>query len=287
MSSTLPAGPYDGPVVVCVAPNGARRSKAEHPAVPLSAEELAAEAHRCLLAGASALHLHVRDARGQHSIDAGLYREAIAAIRERVGERLIIQVTSEAAGRYLPAQQRSMVRELRPTAVSVALREMLAGDELAEAARFYAFAREANIAVQHILYEPAELQRLLSLIRDGHISEPAAALFVFGRHVPHGTAQARDLVDWLSGWPAQWPWSLCGFGIGEPQLLTAAIGLGGHVRVGFENNLLQPDGQVAPDNAFNVANCAELARRSGRGLAGRQRAWEVLGGAGLRANPAA
>ncbi|NBB83711.1 MAG: hypothetical protein GVY28_09935, partial [Alphaproteobacteria bacterium] len=66
------------PCLLMVAPNGARKTKADHPALPIGPAELAATAVACRDAGAAAIHLHVRDEAGGHSLDAGRYREAIA-----------------------------------------------------------------------------------------------------------------------------------------------------------------------------------------------------------------
>src|SRR5512140_78338 len=93
------------PVIVAVAPNGARKKRADHPRLPITAIELAACAQECLAAGASMLHLHVRDSQGAHSLDPDLYENAITAIRQRVGDDLILQVTTETAGIYAPHDQ--------------------------------------------------------------------------------------------------------------------------------------------------------------------------------------
>ena len=84
------------PLVVMCAPNGARLQKSDHPSVPVTPAELADCAASLLHRGVSVLHLHVRDSGGGHSLDPGLYREAMAAIRERTGNRMILQVTTEA-----------------------------------------------------------------------------------------------------------------------------------------------------------------------------------------------
>jgi len=104
-------------LIVAVAPNGARRSKADHPALPLTAAEIGREAARCRDAGAAIIHLHVRDRDGRHLLDADAYREAIAAVRRAAGDEIIIQVTTEAAGRYAPETQRAVMRELHPEAL--------------------------------------------------------------------------------------------------------------------------------------------------------------------------
>ncbi len=84
-----------GPLIIAVAPNGARKTREDHPAIPLSAEETAREAAACCEAGAAMIHLHVRDADLRHSLDAAAYREATAAVRREAGDRLIIQMTTE------------------------------------------------------------------------------------------------------------------------------------------------------------------------------------------------
>ena len=97
---------------------------ADHPAVPLTAEALGREARACLDAGAAMMHMHVRRPDGRHLLDAQAYRDALAAVRKAVGDELLVQVTSEAAGVYRAAEQMAMVRELAPEAVSVGLREI-------------------------------------------------------------------------------------------------------------------------------------------------------------------
>src|SRR5256885_10150723 len=114
------------PIMIAFAPNGARKSKADHPRLPVSAVDLAATAQECLAAGASMIHLHVRDAHGRHSLDADRYAAAIAAIRQRVGDDLIVQVTTEAAGRYGAHEQMAVIEALLPEAASIAIRQLFA-----------------------------------------------------------------------------------------------------------------------------------------------------------------
>jgi 3-keto-5-aminohexanoate cleavage enzyme len=94
------------PVAIAVAPNGGRKVKADHPAVPLNAAELAVTAAHCLDAGAAMIHAHVRNADGSHLLDADAYRDAIAAIRTAVGDKLVIQITSEAVDKYTRSSAR-------------------------------------------------------------------------------------------------------------------------------------------------------------------------------------
>ena len=93
--------------------------------LPISAGELAETTAACRDAGAAMIHLHVRDREGRHLLDADAYREATGAIRGAVGSDLVIQVTTEAVGRYKADEQAAMRRATMPEAASLALREFV------------------------------------------------------------------------------------------------------------------------------------------------------------------
>src|SRR5258706_14841020 len=146
---------FSDPLIIAAAPNGARKTKADHPAIPIAPDELAREAAKCAAAGASLLHLHVRDAQGGHSLDADAYRAATEAVRRAVGTKLIVQITTEAVGVFTPAQQMACVRAVQPEAVSVAVRELIpdAAHE-ADAGKFLAWVAAERIMPQYICHEP-------------------------------------------------------------------------------------------------------------------------------------
>ena len=166
-----------------MAPNGAYKQAADHPAVPLTAEALGREARACLDAGAAMMHMHVRRPDGRHLLDAQAYRDALAAVRKAVGDELLVQVTSEAAGVYRAAEQMAMVRELAPEAVSVGLRE-IAVPEIPESelAAFLAWLAERRVLTQIILYDEADVRRWQALRQRGLVPAGAwSVLFVLGR----------------------------------------------------------------------------------------------------------
>jgi uncharacterized protein (DUF849 family) len=174
----------------------------------------------------------------------------------------------------------ALLRELRPEAASVALRELIPDDShLLEASRFFAWARSEQICVQFIVYEPGEARRLQALVERGVLPQRTpAVLFVLGRYSARQQSDPLDLLPFLQAWPRGWPWSVCAFGAQEAHCMAAAIGLGGHARVGFENNLLRPDGLPAASNAESVANVRDLVSCSGRPLADAAQARIVYGG---------
>jgi 3-keto-5-aminohexanoate cleavage enzyme len=238
-------------VTIAVAPNGARKSQRDHPRLPITPAELAQCAADCAAAGASMLHLHVRDASGRHSLDPADYRPAIEAIRERVGDALLLQLTTESGGRYAPREQMASMDALAPEALSIAIRELFADAALhAEVAAFLARLAVRGALVQYIVYSADDVARAVRLQAEGAIPQAAPQLlFVLGAYAEGRAGRPADLLPMLAALPTGWPWSACAFGSDELRCVVAAALLGGHVRVGFENNLLLPSGAVAADNA--------------------------------------
>lgn len=252
------------PIAIAVAPNGARKTHADHPALPITPDELAACARQCVEAGAAMLHLHVRRPDGTHSLEPGDYRPAIAAVQRAVGDALVIQITTEAVGIYTPEQQMASasVRALQPEAISAALRE-LAPDAAheAEAARFFGELAATRTAIQYILYSADDVVRYRDLRARGVLPDtPHWVLFVLGRYSAGQRSDPSDLLPFLQAWAdggditANVPWAMCAFGPREAECALSAALLGGHARLGFENNMALPDGSTAPDNAALVTN---------------------------------
>lgn len=268
--AATPPAPLWPPLIISNAPNGATRTKADHPALPMTAAELARNAAEVLEAGAALVHIHVRDTDGRHLLDAEAYGAATAAIRAAVGDRLIVQITSEAAGRYQAPEQMAVVRAARPEAVSLALREIVP-DAAAEAvaADFFAFVRRERMLVQIILYSAEDVARYLALKARGVLGEGQDfPLFVLGRYTAGQVSSPADLLPFLTAAGEAVPlWSMCAFGPREGACALVAAGLGGHARVGFENNIRAPDGTLATDNAASVRRIAEGARNFGRPVA--------------------
>lgn len=244
-----------------VAPNGARLTRADHPALPITPAQLAETARACADAGATALHLHVRDGAGQHSLDATHYAEAITAIAALTP--LPVQITTEAAGVFDVATQIACLRDAPARDASVALREVERDPALQVKA--YRTAEEAGKDVQHILYNAADVAELIRLMEARVITAGSRrALFVLGRYSADQQSTPKDLQPFLSAMgTVPLSWSVCAFGRREHDCLMAALELGGQVRLGFENNRHAPDGTPYADNAASVAAFVARARAAG------------------------
>ncbi|MEM8988136.1 MAG: 3-keto-5-aminohexanoate cleavage protein [Pseudomonadota bacterium] len=241
---------------IAVAPNGGRRTPTDHPALPISPEALANTAKSCLNQGASMMHVHVRNASGGHALDADGYRAALGAIRKSCGDNLVLQITTEALGIYPSDVQRNIVRDVKPEAASLAFRELAKDEQEAEQfALLLRWMREAGAAPQIIIYDTDDLDRFQSFLTDYSFPpEDFSVLYVLGRYVekPQGLHQLLQFLN--ADAPRFRDLMVCAFGAEETACITAAALFGASARVGFENNLWLPSGDVAYDNADLVAS---------------------------------
>lgn len=245
---------------IMVAPTGARHSVGDHPALPISISQIATTARQCFAAGAQAIHAHVRDRSGQHCLDTGLYAELLAELAAVVPD-MVVQITTEAVGRYSPKEQRALVQDLCPSQVSIALREMIVDQSDATLTQFYHWAVEAGIGVQHILYTPQEVRMLANYVARGVIPSGGLELmFVLGQYGGARDSRPGDLAAYLAERRksiARAGWSVCAFGRHETKCLLGALRSGGKARIGFENNLLNSDGSLAHSNASRVGDLVQ------------------------------
>jgi|TARA_B110000967_G_C18847429_1_gene542748 3-keto-5-aminohexanoate cleavage enzyme len=263
--------------MIMVAPNGARRNQQDHHGLPMTIEQTVAAALTCQQAGASILHAHIRDKQGKHSLDAGMYEELLDEMANQVPE-MLVQITTEAVGQYSTQQQMDLVTKLRPKMASVALRELVptVASEV-DAKHFFSWADEAQVHLQIILYDAADLQRLNQLQVAGVLpNNSSCVLYVLGRYRENLQAQHTDLDEFMQPKNLH-TWFACAFGQQEHACITYAIDQGGHARVGFENNLWLPSGELAANNHALVAQVASYAQSQLRQVASAREAQLILG----------
>ncbi|MBX2805053.1 MAG: 3-keto-5-aminohexanoate cleavage protein [Hyphomicrobiales bacterium] len=253
----------DHKVVLAIAPNGSRRTKADHAEIPLAKADILREAAIWRDEGASVLHLHIRDREGKHSLDPDIYRDVLSALRDQLGRDVILQMTSESGGVFSRERQMQAVRAVRPEAVSLALREFAPQEEhKGEFAAFMDWALAENVAPQIILYDRNDLDRLLSWVADSTLDGAnLSVLYVLGRYSAGQHSNPVDLLSFLGTESLPFrDWMTCAFGPAESRCVALSALLGGHVRVGFENNIYLPDGSVAQNNAALLRETAAMLR---------------------------
>ncbi len=253
------------PMLIAVAPNGARKTKADHPELPLTLVELVKTAVTCMEAGAGMMHFHVRDSNGRHTLDHTIYRPMLRELEEAVGENMLLQVSSESGGIYQPTEQIEQMKRLAPHCLSCGLREIIKDQNDYDVG--YAFFSELSrtgVLMQYILYGHTDIEWYETLCDEGVLpGEKHLLLFVLGRDGRSAGGQ-DDLQQFVNALKRKSPWMACGFGQSEHNVMIQAAKLGGHARVGFENNHQLPDGSPAPDNAALVKLTANFALSVGR-----------------------
>ncbi len=240
---------------VLVAPNGARRGHKDHREIPVSIDEIVENARACHTAGADGIHLHVRDKMGGHSLDAGLYREAIAELR-RAAPQMDVQITTESAGVFDVQAQFDCLHRVHPEWASISVREIARTPELAP--KVYALCEEQGTRVQHILYDAKDAELLTHWQASGVVGgDQVDRLLVLGRYSTTQESTPDDL-DAFPECPDRW--MVCAFGAQEHLCLQRAAQRGGDVRVGFENSLTRSDGTAWEDNAASVTALIALLK---------------------------
>ncbi len=256
---------------IMVAPTGARRTRADHPALPITIDEITRTAQECWAQGATGIHVHVRDENEKHVLDSRSYADTIQAIESAVPD-MYIQITTEAVGQYTAAEQRHLIRELKPASASISLAELYSDNETTLNREFLSWCNDAGIGVQFILYSPEDLTRFESLIEAGDIFSDAYSnglqlIYVLGRYTKNQQSQPADLnplSEWLARTGIKTDWAVCAFGQCETDCLLEALHRGGKVRVGFENSLWHRDGQLANNNAERVAEVVSMFKSLNR-----------------------
>ena len=246
---------------IMVAPNGARRTTADHPAIPVTIEQIVTTAASCYKAGAGAMHFHVRDNEQQHVLDAGLYIEALAELAIAVPE-MHFQITTESVGRYSPEDMRALAYEVMPPGISIGIIEMIPdGQPTSNDIKLYKTLYEAGTRIQHICYFPDHLDIVRQIIDKADLPEDDIwCLFTIGHY--SGRVSKPELIehflDKLKSLKMSPEWAICAFAEQEQICLQKAVSLGGKVRVGFENSLFMPNGKTAENNTERVTAARTL-----------------------------
>jgi 3-keto-5-aminohexanoate cleavage enzyme len=265
-------------LVITAAICGAELTRAECPDLPISPAELIEAAYRCREAGASIVHLHVRDREGRPTQDPAVFAEVIAGVRDRTD--LIVQIsTGGAIG--TPARDRAAPLDLRPDMATLTTGTVNFGDGVflnpPETIEYLATRmRELGVKPEVEIFDAGMIDNALRLVKRGLLTPPLHFDLVMG--VPGGIGgRARDLFYLVEGLPAGSTWSVAGIGRLELPLATMALVMDGHVRVGFEDNIYYAKGVPARSNEELVARIVRLARELGREVANPAEARSILG----------
>lgn len=270
--------PASSELILTAAIVGAETTREQTPHLPITASEIADEAARCRDAGASVIHLHVRNADGSPTQSTALFREAIEAIRAKTD--VIIQTSTGGAVGMSP-EERAQPLACRPEMATLNCGTMNFGNDIFVNSRpmirdLAKQIREAGSVAELECYEVGHIDEALGLLRDGHISEPLHFQFVLG--VPGGIGAREDVVRFMvSQIPGGSTWGVAAVGRHQRPMTELAMRLGGHARVGLEDNIYMDKGVLAEGSAPLVARAALYAKSVGREVVDPDRARSLFG----------
>ena len=265
------------PLIVTVAAVGAELTPEQTPHLPITPEQLGETAALCQAAGASMIHVHCRNDDGSNTADVGRFRDALAAIRAK--SDLIVQFTTGGAIGMTVAERAGPL-QLRPEMASLTCGTVNFGEDvfensfpimrgiLAEILRY-------GVRPELEIFDAGHLSNAKRLAAEGLPMFPAHVDFVLG--VPGGLdASVRNLVHLVDALPEGCTWSVAAIGRDQLSMATVAIAMGGHVRVGLEDNIYYSRGRLARNDEL-VGRVARLATELGRPVASPAEARELLG----------
>lgn len=267
------------PLIITCAITGAETTREKQPNLPITPAEQAQAAKDCVAAGASIIHLHVRDDAGKPSQDPARFKDAIDRIRA-AAPGVIIQIsTGGAVGESIENRARPL--KLKPEMASLNLGTMNFGDDV-----FYNHPKDIEGLARQMraegvmpeleVYEAGMVEAGFRLQKNGVLAAPMHFQFVLG--VPGGmSGEPKHLVHLVSMLPEGVHWGVAGVGRYQLPLAVQAIVMGGHVRVGFEDNIFYRKGELATSNAQLVERISRLAKELGRPVATPAQARELLG----------
>ena len=269
-------------LIITVAVCGSTPTRDQNPHVPYSPAEIAAEALRCWTEGATVVHVHVREPQtGAPAFERELFGEVVDRIRSE--SDMLINLTTSAFNLTGPdvGRQRLMPLELKPDLCSLDVGSLnLRGRVFVNPSDWVELAakemREAGVKPEMEVFDLGHIRQAKDLVERGFVQSPPYFQLCMGTLWGiEGTLDA--LLEMRRRLPEGCQWSVLGVGPAQLQVTTHAMLMGGHVRVGFEDNLYLKKGLKAESNAQFVERTVKLARVFNRKVATCSQAREILG----------
>jgi 3-keto-5-aminohexanoate cleavage enzyme len=252
-------------VVITVAGVGAEVTREQQPNLPLLPAEVGEEYRRAHEAGAAIGHIHGRRPDGVPAQDLSTFRAYSEAIRARCP---ILQQFSTGGAVGMSVEERIEALELAPDMATLTLGTCNFGEDVFENSlptirTILGKIRRHRVTPELEIFDDGMLATADVLIAKGELAPPLHFDFVLG--VPgSAAATAENLIHFARSIPAGCTWTVAGIGRHQTKMAALALAMGGHVRVGFEDNIYYRKGELADSNARFVERVVRIAREVGR-----------------------
>ena len=267
-------------LIITAAITGSRITREETPYIPITPEEIVTSATECWEAGAAIVHIHVRDPNtGLGTQDTELFRQVVEPLRERT-DLVLCLTTSGIPGRNLAIEERLTPLELEPELASFDAGSInLGGSVFINTPEFLQAAavrmKEVGVKPELEIFDVGMMVTCLRLRQEGYLIDPLHFQFVLG--TPWGIpATPKSLLHLLDYLPELSTWSVIGIGKGHLPMSVMGLILGGHIRVGMEDNIYYRRGELAKTNAQFVERIVRITTEYGREVATPEDARQIL-----------
>ena len=264
-------------LIITAAISGAEVTKEQNPAIPYTVEEIGREAESAYKAGASIIHLHVREDDGTPTQDKARFKLCMDEIRRRCPDVIIQPSTGGAVG--MTDEERLQPTELSPEMATLDCGTLnFGGDEIFvntenTIKNFGRIMIERGIKPEIEVFDKGMIDYAIKFEKHGFIKKPMHFDFVLGVQM---AATGRDLAFMVDSIPAGSTWTAAALGRNQFLIAAMTIAMGGHVRVGFEDNTYISKGLLAESNGQMVEKVVRIAKELGREIASPAEAREIL-----------
>lgn len=278
-------------LIISVALTGAQQGKEANPNLPEQPEEIIQQAIECREVGAAIVHIHARDREGKPTADPGVFKEISDGIMAKTD--LVICLSTGGAAKISLQERIGMIPALKPALSSLNIGSTMTGrydfenekwlsdftlsQSYAELELIARTMLEAGTKPEIEIYDPGMINNALLFEKIGAIVKPMHFSFIMGIPGQINTPTPKHLLYLSETLPEGSTWQVIGIGIHQFPMVTMGMLLGGHVRVGMEDNLYIARGVMAENNAQFVEKTARIAREIGRPIATPDEAREILG----------
>ena len=271
-------GSSNPPLIITCCVVGAEHSRETYQYLPLNPDEIAQAAAEAVQAGASIVHLHVRDENGKPTQRVDVFEVVAKKIKDRCD--CILQFsTGGAVG--TPLQSRMAPLVLKPEMATLSMGTMNFGSEIYENTELIITEiakaiRQNGCFAEFEVFDFGMLDTIERFVKKNLLPQKYHIDFVLG--VPGGAmGEVRNLVALVDRLPKGQTWSVAGIGRYQLPLAMHSIAMGGHVRVGIEDNIYYTKGVLAKSNAQLVERVVRIAKEADRPIATVQQARQILG----------
>lgn len=268
-------------VIITVATTGAVTTRSHTPYVPITPEEIANEIITAYHAGAAIAHIHVRDDQGNACLDLDKTRQVIEIVQAECD--IVINLTS-AGGVNLNEDDRiKPVTEFTPELATFDAgtinwrNETIFENNPKFLERLATVMQEIDVKPEIEIFDSGMLRNVEYLQRKGFLTNDSHHFqFVLG--VPSGApATVDDLLFLKNKLPTNATWSAFGVGKNRLPIMLTTLALGGHLRVGMEDNIFIRKDVLAEKNAEFVEEAVQMIRIAGKEVATPNEARQILG----------